>query len=296
MNAGMVYSAPVQWLLILLASALASAAAFWIAKTVRIEPGASRRLEKFSGALPAGAVEEIGQRVLRTTGVRVERWAGNLEWAQLGGHLAGWTAETMVGRAVLLGLGMGVALILLGASFLLVAAGGALGAFLIILQVNSRAAEVRTQISREVPVTAALVAAELAAGNPPDKAIERAATVSGPMGRLLQRALQESRGGGRPLFSRKPVRGTLAECLMGAGLPQLTAFAAQLDMAASKGVQGAELMATIAQSIAREHQAVMMERAESLENALLGPLVIFFFLPFVAAIMIPMIAGMFSAF
>ena len=74
-------------------------------------------------------------------------------------------------------------------NLLFVVGAGLLAGYFPILQVNGRAGDVKKQVGREVPEIAALVAAELAAGNAPDVAIERAAQMPGPLGKLLgQRA------------------------------------------------------------------------------------------------------------
>jgi Flp pilus assembly protein TadB len=293
----LLHSSSVQLLLVLLAAAIAAVAAYLISTSMSFEQSTSRRLGRFAGTIPTGFTEEIGGKVLSMYSRDTTAILGSLDWAQLGGHFGGWTLSTLAGRCVIYGGAAGLALLLASPGEpIVVLAGIALAGFFPILQVNSRAGDVKKQVGREVPEIAALVAAELAAGNAPDVAIERAAQVPGPLGRLLGRALAESRSSGRPLFTRKPVRGTLIEILIASHLSQLTAFGAQLDLVAAKGVSGAEMMADISRAISREYFEHVMSAAESLEGNLVLPSAIFFFLPFTVAILLPIMTSLSSAF
>jgi hypothetical protein len=55
-------------------------------------------------------------------------------------------------------------------------------------------------------------------------------------------------------------------------------------------------MASVAESLAREEQARAMRAAERLESDLVIPAALFFFLPFVAVVMLPILASLFRAF
>jgi Flp pilus assembly protein TadB len=290
-------SSTAQFLLVLLAAGLAAAVSFVVASSLSLEQSTSRRLGKFAGTIPTGLTEEIGGTVLRLYGRDTSKILGNLEWAQLGGNFEGWTMATLIGRCSVFGAAGALVFFLLSpGSILFILGAAALGGYFPLLQVNGRANDVKKQLGKELPEIAALVAAELAAGNAPDVAIERAAHVPGPLGKLLARALADSHSSGRPLFSRKPLRGTLVEILLSAGLSQLTAFAAQLDLVASKGVAGADLMADISRAISREYYEHVMSAAESLEGNLVVPSAIFFFLPFTIAILLPMMTALSGAF
>jgi hypothetical protein len=76
----------------------------------------------------------------------------------------------------------------------------------------------------------------------------------------------------------------------------LTAFGAQLDLVASKGVSGAEMMADISRAISREYFEHVMSAAESLEGNLVIPSAIFFFLPFTLIILMPIMTSLSGAF
>jgi Flp pilus assembly protein TadB len=291
------HSSTMQMVIVLLAGATAAVVGFIITSSLSLEQPTSRRLGKFAGTIPTGLTEEIGGTVLKYFRRDMSGMLGNLDWAQLGGSFEGWTLATLIGRcAIFAGAWIVLGFVLSNGDLLITIGGAALVGFLPIIQVNSKAGDVKKQVAREVPEIAALVAAELAAGNAPDVAIDRASQVPGPLGRLLSRALADSRSSGKPLFSRKPVRGTLVELLLAAGLSQLTAFGAQLDLVATKGVSGAEMMADISRAISREYFEHVMSAAEALEGNLVVPSAIFFFLPFTMAILLPIMTSISSVF
>jgi Flp pilus assembly protein TadB len=291
------HSNTTQIIIVLIAGALAALIVFLIASSMSFEQSTSRRLGKFASTVPTGLTEEIGGTVLRFMNRDMSKTLGNLDWAQLDGKYEGWGLDTLIGRCAIFGVaGLIAAFILIPGEPLIAIAGGALAAAFPFIQLNGVAGGVKKKVGREVPEIAALVAAELAAGNAPDVAVERAAQMPGPLGRLLGRALADSRSSGKPLFSRKPVRGTLVELLMASGLSQLTAFGAQLDLVASRGVSGAEMMADISRAISREYFEYVMSAAESLEGNLVVPSAIFFFLPFTLFILLPIMTSLSGAF
>lgn len=291
------HSNTVQLIIVLIAGALGALIVYLIFSSMSFEQSTSRRLGRFAGTVPTGLTEEIGSTVLRLYKRDTSKMLGNLDWAQLGGYFEGWGLDTLIGRCAIFGVAAAAAMFIADSSNLMFIIGaGLLAGYFPVLQVNGRASDVKKQVGREVPEIAALVAAELAAGNAPDVAIERAAQMPGPLGKLLGKALADSRSSGRPLFTRKPIRGTLVELLLASGLSQLTAFGAQLDLVAAKGVSGAEMMADISRAISREYFEHVMSAAESLEGNLVIPSSIFFFLPFTAAILLPVMTSLSGAF
>jgi Flp pilus assembly protein TadB len=290
-------SSTVQLIAVMAAAAAAALLVYSVTSSMSVEGSTSRRLGRFAGTVPPGLTEEIGGTVLRLARRDAGGLRSNLDWAQLGGHFAGWGLDTVIGRCAIYGGAAALGFFVADPGNWLIALGaGALAGCYPVLQLNGRADDVKKQVAREVPEVAALVAAELAAGNAPDTAVERAAQLPGPLGKLLARALAESRSSGRPLFSRKPLRGTLVELLLASGLSQLTAFGAQLDLVAAKGVAGAEMMADISRAVSREYFEQVMSAAERLEGNLVVPSSVFFFLPFTLAVLLPVMTAFSSAF
>lgn len=262
----------------------------------RLGGGVQRRVTRLAGGPPEPSLaDRLGDQLLARAGLDPAGWERRLRWAQLGGYCRGWTVGGMVGRGALLAAAGLAAAPALGGTVYWAMAPALLA--LPFLQVRSRARRVQAEVRRALPETATLVAAEMAAGNPPDQALARAAELPGVLGRLLARALSESRAAGRPLFSRdRQARGALVETLAPLGMPELAAFASQVDLAAAKGAAGPQLMADIAASLAREHRMRVMQAAEQLESDLVIPATLFFFLPFVAAVMIPLLLPLLQAF
>ncbi len=256
----------------------------------------ARRLERFAGGEPEPSwADRVGNSLLDRLGLDPRGWELNLRWAHLGGYMPGWSVGGLVGRVVIYALaGAGYAS-LIGVPFLWLAVPVLF--FLPFLQVRSKANQVKKQVRRELPEMATLVAAEMAAGNSPDQALARTCELTGPLGQILARAVAESRTSGRPLFSRsRDIKGALVETLAEWRLTELMAFASQLDLVAGKGAAGPELMDNIARGLAREHRMRVMRAAEELESNLVLPATLFFFLPFVAAVMIPLMVPMLELF
>jgi Flp pilus assembly protein TadB len=256
----------------------------------------TRRLEKFAGVEEEPTwLDRLGDEVLRFLSLDPQRWVHYLRWAQLGGYYMGWTVGGLVGRAVVYGLAGALYAAYMAAPFFWLAM-PILFAFPFI-RVRSKANDVKKQVRRALPELATLVAAEMAAGNAADRALARGSELAGPLGHVLARAMAEGRSTGRALFSRsREVRGAVLENLSGMGMPELMAFASQLDLVASKGAAGPELMDNIAQGLAREYRMRVLQSAEELESDLVIPATLFFFLPFVLAIMIPLLVPLLEAF
>ncbi|MDR7574275.1 MAG: type II secretion system F family protein [Armatimonadota bacterium] len=277
-----------------LIGALAAAfAAYFAARSLSFGPRAARRLEAFAGEKETLA-NRVGSRLARMLGLDLNAWALHLQWIALEELRSPPPPTALLGQGLLWSLpGMGAAVLLGSPVFL---AAPILLFALPFLRTRGRANRARRRVRREIPELATLIASELAAGNAPDRALERAAERPGPLARLLDMALAEAARTGRPLFSRGPTRGVLTDVLRRMGDEALNAFAVQLDMVAEKGAAGAELMGSIAEAMAREEQARAMRAAERLESDLVIPAALFFFLPFVAVVMLPLLISLSAAF
>lgn len=256
--------------------------------------GAARQVTDYTTLeTPPTLSEQLGSRVLRVVGLDIGLWEEHLRWAHLGGQLTDWSVARVLGTGLLFAVvGVAAAVILQTPVF---GIGAVLLFILPFLMVRSQGLVVRRQALRALPEMAALIAAEMAASNPPDHALRRAAEFAGPLGTILGHALAESSRSGRPLFSRRPTKGVLIEALSTWNLPALSAFARQIDLAAAKGVAGAEQMSRTARDLAREYREGLLSRAEKLESELVMPSALFFFLPFVAAVMLPIVYPLLQA-
>jgi Flp pilus assembly protein TadB len=214
----------------------------------------------------------------------------NRRWLLLRGEAP--SHATIVGWALLLGLGGLLPAVLIGvpiASLLAV-----MGAAFPFVRLRREAQSVRRAVQRALPELSALMAAEMAAGNPPDKALERAAEWGGPLSVLMGRVVDRSRATGRPVFGRGDLPGVLSEVVTEYDLAALRAFASQIDLAARKGAAGPELMQGLARTLIIEYKDHALRQAEALEHRLAVPSVLFFFLPFLFLVLAPLLLPLLS--
>ncbi len=267
-------------------------AAYFLINTVRLEHTASKHLNDFRSEKPQDNRQAaLGEQVLGALPISLSEWENHLEWAQRGGFYPG----KRLGNIVFSGLLYAAA----GAVFFLFNPAPVMLALPLIafvfpfIGMRSKANKVRKRATRSLPEMAALVAAEIAAGTPADQAVLRAGQLPGPLSDLLNEAVSFSRQTGRPLFSRKPVRGALGEVFSRTGMPALRSFALQLDEIAGKGIDAPELMNETARSLAREFRERMMTEKELLGGKLTRHVAFHFFFPEVliilAAFFIPLI-------
>ncbi len=245
------------------------------------------------GARKAGRQEAIGMAVAGRL-LPVATWGDHLRWAQRGGHYAGASLGGIVFQGLVFA-GVAALLILVNPapiSFVI-----PIGAFAYpLVRLRSKANTVRKRVFRTLPETSALIAAELAAGTAPDVAVARATAIPGPLSVLLREAIEASRTTGRPLFSRKPVEGTLVEVMRRSGMPALHAFGSQLDLVAAKGVAGALLMSEIARALGQEYRARLQSEVEKLDSRLVLAVALFFFVPFVVLLLFAALSPVLAIF
>jgi Flp pilus assembly protein TadB len=271
--------------------------AYYLSKQVRIRRGIERHLQDFyaSSTHPsASRADQFGERLAGQLPFSLAPWEGHLQWAQRGGHFRAWSVGRLVFRSLLYGsTGMSMLLLNPSPAALLVPLAAMLYPF---VSVRAKANTVRRQVVRSLPELATLVAAEMSAGTSPEQAIQRAAQLPGSANLLVREFLREARREGRPLFGHKPVRGALVEACSQAGLPELNAFAAQLDLVAGKGLAGATLMNEVARTLSREYRARLDREVEKLNGRLMLATAVFFFIPFVLVILGSFIAPVMAIF
>ncbi len=276
----------------LVMAAVAAFAAYRLARTIKFERGAAARV---SGMLDGGrqsAFDRYGERYIKTRPAGLQ---DHLKISQLGGKFVDWTVGGLIARSVVYG-GAALAYLLLtqpGPLFWLIVP---VAAIYPIMRVRSAANETRAEIQRLMPETATALAAEMSAGASPEQALSRAAEIPGPLGKILKEAVSESSRSGRPAFTSGTADGVVLEVLARYNLPALLRFGVQLDQVAGKGVEGPRVMSEVARGFAREYRAHVQMAAASLDNTLLMPMTIFFFAPFMVAILLPILLALFSAF
>lgn len=270
---------------------------FYLARNLRIESSASRQIHNYLGDPDdrPSQQEQIGNRVAGVLPVSPNTWQDRLTWAQRGGYYPGQKLGHIFFQAAMFALGS-LAIVFLKPVPL---------AFLIpviafaypLVSLRSRAGRVRRQVVRGLPDVAALVAAEVSAGNPTDQALLRAADLPGPLSSLIAEAVAYSRQANRPLFSRdRGVRGALVDVFDRTNLPALRAFGRQLDEVANKGVDSAELMNDMARALAREYRERVMTEKEKLGGRLTTLVALHFFFPAVLIILMAFLLPLLDMF
>jgi len=282
----------VRQIVALVLAALAALFAYRMAKSVKFERGAAARVSGMLDGSNQSAFDRYGEQYIKTRPVSL---ADNLKMAQLGGKYADWTVGGILARSLVYG---GAALVYLlltqpGPVFWLAVP---IAAYYPILRVRSAANDTRAEIQRLMPETATALAAEMSAGASPEQALSRAAEIPGPLGKILKEAVSESSRSGRPAFTSGTAEGVVLEVLARYNLPALLRFGVQLDQVAGKGVEGPRVMSEVARGFAREYRAHVQMAAASLDNTLLMPMTLFFFAPFMVAILLPILLALFSAF
>lgn len=257
---------------------------------------ASSRVEQFAIADQRGLMDRVGDSLVNRLGLSLDAWQHELRWAQLGGHYQGKTVGSILGRSVFF-LVVGLVYLVIFRNFSPLMLGGlALAAYYPYMQLHSKANKVREQVKRSLPEAAALIAAEMSANASAETAVTRAANLPGPFGNLVGQAVQKAQQDGRLIFSRGNIQGVLVEVFSLYRMTHLEAFAQQIDLVAAKGTEGPKQMSEAARGLSREYRSDVERQAAQLSSKLLGPITIFFFVPFMLAVFIPLGASVFQAF
>ena len=141
-----------------------------------------------------------------------------------------------------------------------------------------------------------MIAAEMNAGSSIATAVERASTLPGSVGQILKAAVERARLDGALLFTQSGIPGALVRQLSELKFAPVETFATCMDAVAERGTEGPQRMTELARDLAMEYQVTVARAAETLENKLLMPMTIFFFVPFLAAIFIPLMVNLLNTF
>jgi len=279
----------------LLAALIIAFMMYRLTKGVSIQKDATKRLSKYAEGVEKDVFQRTGDRIIDRFGLSFAAWEKHLFWAQLGNYYEGWSAGMILGRSLIFGL--------FGLAYVVVLKMPPIMWIVVVMavtwtptRVSSRSKEVHKSVKRQLPEMASLIAAEVAAGSSTEQAIERVISFPGEMSQLLRRVIDASRQEGRPVFSRDNVKGQMSAYFEEIGEPSLIAFSSQMDLVANVGVEAPKLMASVANVFAAEYIEHIQNTAENLENQLLGPIVAGFFIPFLAAILLPLILPLMAAF
>jgi Flp pilus assembly protein TadB len=216
--------------------------------------------------------------------------SANLYWAQMGGKWIGWNAVQYIGLQI-----AAVTAALVGGSILtrgdVVFTGiAALLAFNFPgISLNGAARRTRRNLLSQLPEFIQLVSAQMAANVSMDQAIRRVSKAPSLVAQWMRNVIQQSQG--RDLIEQ--IQREAQVSLM----PELIGMGVQLSFI-KRGTAQQELMGQLAISIASEYIGQAEQRAEKLGSELVVPMVVFYFIPFLATIMVvigyPVVVGLFG--
>jgi pilus assembly protein TadC len=285
--------------IVIVAAALFFAFVIWyLASQIKITRSkVERRMQKFLEDEEVSVFDKWGDKYLsRFTITGIEH---NLMWAKRSGKFKTWTSSGILMRCILYGLAAYVVFMQnFGISMISVAITAGVALYPI-LQVRGEAESVQRQVSRMLPEVATLIAVEMRAGSSMDTALSRVAEMPTTIGRLFREALAEQSRTNRPLWSSGSAIGVFVDYMnkqAASGMPQLQRFAKQLDRVSGKGVDSPRVIAKVAEGFSREYKATVTKAAATLDTKLVFPIMIFYFMPFLLAIGLPLFMSVLSAF
>ena len=211
-----------------------------------------------------------------------EKLRRQLYWAQAGGRFRGWSEEEFVALQAGSALLAFVVFMLLGGR-LLIAFAAAFSAFMYWnARLDTLSKEAIREIRRELPEAALMAAVLVSSGENAENALKEIAK-----GRvLLSRWIRDrmaAKPPGRELWQ------WLAEEAEKTGIGALRSFMVRMGRVANKGTEAYRLLADVAVAEGRRYVAEVDEEAEKLEDELTLPVGIFFFIPYLAFILLPFI-------
>ena len=281
-------------IVIVIIAALLAVIIYYLSNRINFERSAEKRVKDM--------VEKPRESLFDLGGTRISnRMSGNiltpfkrsLFWAQIGGYYPGWTVGGMFVRGIAFALAIALFSLVLQLplfAWLIVAFAFFAPYFLV------KGKGIKKNVKRLLPETATVIAAEMDAGATAGQAVERAGELPGPLGAVLSEAVSKARQSERAMFSRGVNPGVLMEELNQHGMPELSRFAMQLDRIAAKGVDAPRVMVEIAKGLAREYKSMVQAASTNMDTELLIPMSVFFFMPFLAALMIPILLSLLEVF
>lgn len=262
---------------------------------ISFEKSARKRVREMVDSGANSLFDRSGEKLAkRMSSGFLSSWKSNLYWAQVSGEYQSWTVGGMLARGFAAAIVVVLLILLFGLPFftwLLVP----FAIFMPYLLVNGKANETKKLVKRLLPETATVIAAEMDAGSTAGQAVSRAGELPGPLGKVINDAVSQSRQSERAMFSRGVSKGVLMEELGKHELAELSRFAMQLDRVAAKGVDAPRIMVEIARGLAREYRSQIQQTASNMDNELLIPMTLFFFLPFIVSILVPVMVSITSA-
>jgi hypothetical protein len=206
----------------------------------------------------------------------LRRTKADLYFAQLAGKWYGWGDVQFTSLRIALALGALIFGLLIYDNLILGVIAGLLGWQAPVILLGGVARRIRRRFQAQLPEFIQLVAAQMAAGVSLEEALRRTAQSDSLAAQWMRHVLQMSQG--RVIFTQ------LQKEAQASGMPDLIGLAVQLEFVRT-GTAQQELMGQMANRIAAEYTGGAEQRAERVGAELVVPMVIFYFLPFIAVIL-----------
>ena len=211
----------------------------------------------------------------------------DLYWAQMGDQWGDWNEIQFTSlRFALAVAGFGLGIVVIGEPvFALV--GAVVGFQYPATRMGGVARKLRRQYIAQLPEYVQLVSAQMSANVSMEEALRRTAQAQSMVGKWMRRVLQMAQG--RNLIEQMQREAQETQ------LAELIGMAVQLEFI-RRGTAQQELMGQLATSIAADYIGAAEQRAEKVGSELVIPMVIFYFLPFLATLLVvigwPIVSGL----
>ncbi len=228
------------------------------------------------------------QGVLSPLGIPVQKYAppallrkaqANLYWAQIAGKWHDWNAAQFTALQLATAVGGFLLGMFAFQRVMMSLVAGYIGWVYPGMSANGVARRTRRLFISQLPEFVQLVSAQMAAGVSMEEAIQRTSKSPGLVGQWMQKALRQAQG--RNLIDQ--MQREAQESL----LPELIGMSVQIAFI-RRGTAQQELMSQMAMSIAAAYIGEAEQRAEKLGSEMVVPMVIFYFVPFLATLLMVM--------
>jgi Flp pilus assembly protein TadB len=225
------------------------------------------------------------QGALSPLGIPVQKYAppsmlrktqANLYWAQMAGKWHDWNAVQFIALQFAAAVGGFLLGMFATQDVMMSLIAGYVGWTYPGMSVNGVARRTRRLFVSQLPEFVQLVSAQMAAGVSMEEAIQRTSKSPGLVGQWMQRVLRQAQG--RNLIEQ--MQREAQESL----LPELIGMSVQISFI-RRGTAQQELMSQMAMSIAAAYIGEAEQRAEKLGSEMVVPMVIFYFVPFLATLL-----------
>ena len=207
----------------------------------------------------------------------LKRARSDLYFAQLNEKWNGWDAVQFTSLRVAASLGALILGLLVYDNLALSLIAALVGWQIPQTLLGSTARRVRRRFQAQLPEFIQLVSAQMAAGVSLEEALRRTSQTESLVSIWMRNVIQMAQG--RVVFTQ------LLKEARDSGLPDLIGLSVQLDFVLG-GTAQQELMGQMASRIAAEYAGAADQRAEKVGAELVIPMVLFYFLPFIAMILV----------